>query len=162
MSYKPNDGYAGLNALARHWQPLLQRAEQRRQPLLTWLGQTAQQRGLTTPELAAQLGLTGEQVLQLFMGVVDPARVSRDAYRSMARWLALPRIAVRCAAHDIRLEDFYTRSELAQHFWTVPQRLKVPTLIETTDLTVAFAGVLAGWSNPCRERMRSLVADTPG
>jgi AraC-like DNA-binding protein len=145
----------------RLWEPLLHNAQHHRQPLLNWLARAAVQRQMSPAALAQELGLSPEQLLQMFLSTAEPARLSPKAWSSFAHFLGLPLVVVRCAAQDIRLEDFFTTTDMAQLFWTMPEHLEAPALLRATELVSSFAAVVAGVDEPSHQRLAQLVRSGP-
>jgi hypothetical protein len=75
--------------------------------LLSWLMLEGSKRGMTTVELAKELGVTFGYFIQLRDGIRSSAHISREFSETCAEFLGLPRISILIAAGVVRRSDFY-------------------------------------------------------
>lgn len=75
--------------------------------LISWLMQTANDRGLNLKQMAQELGVTYGYIAQLRNGIRQTRHISEEFSQHAARFLGVPRISVLLAAGTVRIQDFY-------------------------------------------------------
>lgn len=75
--------------------------------LLSWLMLASSERGMTTVELAKELGVTFGYLVQLRDGIRSEAHISRAFAERCSEFLGLPMISILIAAGVVRRGDFY-------------------------------------------------------
>lgn len=146
---------------AERWAPLRAKAQARRDALLVWLADIAMAEQRDIVGLAEVTGIPVNYLRLLYVGRRQVRFISEDVTAVFAHFLKLPPIVVRCAAGDIRLEDFYSEANLSNAAWTIPVALDAAELMLVSDGVTAFAGLLAGLDSPPRAQLRHLIADGP-
>lgn len=145
------------------WDGLQALALSRREQLLVWLAHQAKADGYTPLVVSQVLGISLSYLHQLYTGERHIATAGQRVYAELAGYLGQTPIVVRCAAGDIRLEDFFTSDSLAKGARSVCERLPaVQADLVSTPLSVqAFAGIMAGLVIPPRRELRDLAAHGP-
>ena len=142
-----------------YMQTLAPCARERREALLTALTEKASREGTKGPQLAEQLGLTEQDLLELLLGIQRIEEISEDLVQVIAHYLKWPVIAVRFSSGALRLEDFFTPETLSQAVQKAKTRW--PELEQSSELTAVFALVLAGQEVVPGNAMRRWMTERP-
>lgn len=145
------------------WDGLQALALARREQLLVWLAHQAKTDGYTPLVVSQVLGISLSYLHQLYTGERHIATAGQRVYAELASYLGQTPIVVRCAAGDIRFEDFFTGDSLVKAARAVREQLpRLQSAFASTPLSVpAFAGMVAGLDIPPRRALRDLAADGP-
>lgn len=147
----------------RDWSKLLAKATRCRQILLIWLARHAQADGYSLLALAHVLGVSRSYLYALYSGQSDTANIGDEVIDALGRYLRQPRVIVRCAAGQIRLDDFFTEEGLAAAVTTAESRLTTLTVLggPQSPMVSAYAGVVADIDLVSRRQLRNLAIEGP-
>lgn len=152
-----DDFQCGLN----DWSRLLEAAQAQRNSLCVAVASEAMVRGLSIPKFEAQTGLKHSSIMMMIFGVPGFATLFDGAIEPLAKFLRWPTIVVKAMIGQVRVEDFYTRSELDEQAESMAIRLDAPTLREVPKNVAVFAGVLACADGGRRRALRDVCVDGP-
>jgi predicted transcriptional regulator len=145
------------------WSKLLAKARRRRQVLLIWLAWRGQEDGYSLLALAHVLGVSRSYLYALYSGHSDTANIEDQVIDALGRYLRQPRVIVRCAAGQIRLDDFFTDEGLAAAVATVQASLTTLTVLggQQPSIVSAYAGVVADIDLVSRRQLRHIASNGP-